>query len=453
MDTRSRTKGLGKTTPLEGTQTPATQDRDDALPRPRSTSAPVSSPASASQRSKFYLRTNEGKLIQVTDIGSVQDWIEDDPQNAWDYLGEVLRHRTLLRERNEDLENKCQELVQQNQELETIVEELEKLPPSEEIEKLYHENRKLTKEVKQLRAQSNDSQHPPSSTGSRRSAKLPDAPIMDDGVSVKFTAWRREIENKLLLNDDYYPTEKHRMAYVMNRCAGKAQAQLQPRLEPDAKNQYRTAEEMLEHLQLVFRDPQQRRIALREYGELKMKVNEDFNTFYAEFSRLALESKRDEELQKDDLFEKLPYRLQTLVAGEVYKDDVTMQDFVDSCRRGAITVTRMQPSNRFRKSESSTFQPGNKGSSTSNKRTSTTPAVNSRGKTNTTFAERQALLKEGKCFNCRKEGHLSRDCPEGETEDKNKTKTSATSAKKRGQSTEQRIKDAESDPASDSGKD
>ncbi|KAJ5143693.1 uncharacterized protein N7515_002480 [Penicillium bovifimosum] len=87
-----------------------------------------------------------------------------------------------------------------------------------------------------------------------------------------------------------------------------------------------------------------------------MKANDDFNSFYAEFSRLALESKRDEELQKDGLFERLPYQLQTLVAGEVYKDDVTMQDFVDSCRRGAIAMTRMQLPNRFKKSESSTHQ-------------------------------------------------------------------------------------------------
>jgi hypothetical protein len=55
-----------------------------------------------------------------------------------------------------------------------------------------------------------------------------------------------------------------------------------------------------------------------------MKANENFNLFYAEFSRLALESKRDEELQKDDLFDKLLYRLQTLVAGDLYKEDVSM---------------------------------------------------------------------------------------------------------------------------------
>ncbi|KAJ5583706.1 hypothetical protein N7535_002326 [Penicillium sp. DV-2018c] len=132
---------------------------------------------------------------------------------------------------------------------------------------------------------------------------------MDDGVSVKLTAWRREVENKLLFNDDYHPTERHRVAYVMNRCDGKL----------------RQTDEVLGHLQLVFKDPQQRGIALRHYGKLEMKANEDFNMFYAEFSRLALESKRDEELQKDDMFEKLPYRLQTLVAGEVYKDDVTMR--------------------------------------------------------------------------------------------------------------------------------
>jgi hypothetical protein len=49
---------------------------------------------------------------------------------------------------------------------------------------------------------------------------------MDDSAIVKFIPWRREVENKLLLNDDHYPTERHRMAYVSTRYTGKAQAQL-----------------------------------------------------------------------------------------------------------------------------------------------------------------------------------------------------------------------------------
>ncbi|KAJ5139278.1 uncharacterized protein N7515_004126 [Penicillium bovifimosum] len=144
-----------------------------------------------------------------------------------------------------------------------------------------------------------------SSGEGKRSAKLPDAPILDDGVSVKFTPWRRAVENKLMLNADHYPSERHRMAYVSTRCAGKAQAQLQPRLDPTVSNRYKTAVEMLDHLQIVFKDPMERQIAKGQYEKSKMKEGESSNLFYGEFARLALESKTDEELQKGDLFEKL----------------------------------------------------------------------------------------------------------------------------------------------------
>ncbi|KAJ5118154.1 uncharacterized protein N7515_010377 [Penicillium bovifimosum] len=467
METRSQSQKRATARPEESTHdedqyTPVRQARDEPLPSLRST--PAISPAPQQSQTRLYLRNQDGKMIIIKDGETLLKWVQTEPTKALEYFAESQESRDYLREKN-------RKSVERIQELEEYVEELEKAPPSEETERVYHENNTLRKEVDFLRSRLYDARHAPtntpdthtsSSAGIQRSAKLPNATIMDDGESVKFVPWRREIENKLLLNADHYPTEKHRMAYVANRCAGKAQAQLQPRLEPDAKDQYRTAEEMLDHLQLVFRDPQQRRIALREYGELKMKANENFNMFYAEFSRLALESKRDEELQKDDLFEKIPYRLQMLVAGDVYKEEVSMQDFVDACRRGAITITRLQPppSNRFKKSESGgSHQTSSEDSTTSNARASTsssrTMAAN-RGRTNTTYEERQALLKEGKCFNCREEGHLSRDCPKREKEDKNKrkeAKTAAVSSRGQHKSTEQRIKDAETDSASDSGKD
>ena len=41
-----------------------------------------------------------------------------------------------------------------------------------------------------------------------------------------------------------------------------------------------------------------------------------------------------------------------------------------------------------------------------------------------TTEERTTLMKEGKCFKCRKQGHLSRDCPtRNQTQNTTKTET------------------------------
>jgi hypothetical protein len=46
-----------------------------------------------------------------------------------------------------------------------------------------------------------------------------------------------------------------------------------------------------------------------------------------------------------------------------------------------------------------------------------------------TVEEREKLMKEGKCFQCRKQGHLSRDCP-GTGNGNGEKKTTMTPPKK-----------------------
>ncbi|KAJ5138404.1 uncharacterized protein N7515_003252 [Penicillium bovifimosum] len=167
--------------------------------------------------------------------------------------------------------------------------------------------------TKRLRETERAASSPAAQTSSggewKRSAKLPDAPLFDDGVSVKFTPWRRAVENKLMLNADHYPSERYGMAYVSTRCAGKAQAQPQPRLDPTVSNRYKTAVEMLDHLQIIFKDPMERLIA------------------------------------KGDLFEKLVPGLQTLTVSDAFNDPVTLEDFVASCRRSALGLSRLTNAN------------------------------------------------------------------------------------------------------------
>lgn len=63
----------------------------------------------------------------------------------------------------------------------------------------------------------------------------------------------------------------HQMAYVANRNAGHAAAYIETRSRIGARNPYTSAEEMLDHLAKVFRNPQRRRIAQHQFDDLKMK--------------------------------------------------------------------------------------------------------------------------------------------------------------------------------------
>jgi hypothetical protein len=60
-----------------------------------------------------------------------------------------------------------------------------------------------------------------------------------------------------------------------------------------------------------------------------------------------------------------------------------------------------------------------------------------------TTEEREALMKAGKCFNCRKQGHLSRDCP---TRQPTRARVATTSASK-----VEEVEDTEQEPAVRSG--
>ncbi|KAJ5563183.1 hypothetical protein N7535_008347 [Penicillium sp. DV-2018c] len=307
---------------------PLPQTEEATQPSFSARSTPVPGPSSVPrQQYELHVRTNIRVPLVLRDEEALLSWIHADSSHALGYLAYVQQQRQVLTERVRELERTASSPVTQT-----------------------------------------------SSGGGKRSAKLPDAPILDDGVNVKFTPWRRAVENKLMLNADHYPSERHRMAYVSTRCAGKAQAQLQPRLDPTASNRYKTAVEMLDHLQIIFKDPMERQIA-------------------KEFARLALESKTDEELQKGDLFEKLVPDLQTLTLSDAFNDRVTLKEFVDSCRRSALGLSRMQTSTQFRKPRPRPHVENDNKGSHDTVRTTTSGEQ----KQSLTYTERQTLTKEGKC--------------------------------------------------------
>lgn len=147
----------------------------------------------------------------------------------------------------------------------------------------------------------------------RKSTKVPDPPLLSDGKTVKFKAWKTEIKRKFKLNQDHYPTTAHQLVHVISRCEGKALSHISPRMQDDSATPYQTIDDVFDHLQTVFYDPNQKQAARDEYLDLQMDPKQDFIDFLADFTRLAEESEQPMELRKKDLYRKLPYLLQNQV--------------------------------------------------------------------------------------------------------------------------------------------
>ena len=120
------------------------------------------------------------------------------------------------------------------------------------------------------------------------------------------------MSNKLKFNADWYEcddpdaTEAARIAYIQTRIAGKASDFLGPFLDAKEDREEDVAvEDIIQYLQSVFEDPDQRIKARQELRSLKMKPSDDFNQFLANFMRLANLARTPQDQWKEDFHEML----------------------------------------------------------------------------------------------------------------------------------------------------
>ena len=62
-----------------------------------------------------------------------------------------------------------------------------------------------------------------------RSAKVADPPLLIDGTNSIFNNWKLQLQDKLKVNVDYFPTTRAKMAYVFGCTGGNAQTHLRLR--------------------------------------------------------------------------------------------------------------------------------------------------------------------------------------------------------------------------------
>ena len=88
------------------------------------------------------------------------------------------------------------------------------------------------------------------------------------------------------------------MAYLKSRCEDKALMYIEPRMQDDTTSPYKNIDEIFDHLESVFDNPDRKRLARNEYARLTMDIKADFVDFLAEFTRLAEEADQLIDLRK-----------------------------------------------------------------------------------------------------------------------------------------------------------
>jgi hypothetical protein len=291
---------------------------------------------------------------------------------------------------------------------------------------LVQDKEELSQELLQaLRTATLSREASPMTTAPQKSTKLPDPPIFTGSTDLGIDDWLSKMKSKLKANSDHYPTPDLQMGYVENRVGGTAIKHLAPRLRPGSVNPFQSAEEMLEVLERVFGDPNRRMTALQEFRKL-YQGNKDFNSFWADFQRLAAEIDYSPETLIDELRNKVSAELERAIITETDPVDVyalarKCQLYDQNIQKVKIREARFQDKSRSTRTTpapapvpASTSAPTSapaKPSTLSNALTVYTGSRNSQPRTPLTEEERQRLRAENGCFYCRNLGHRAAECP------------------------------------------
>ncbi|KAK4206993.1 hypothetical protein QBC37DRAFT_299689 [Rhypophila decipiens] len=264
------------------------------------------------------------------------------------------------------------------------------------------------------------------SSSGRRSAKIDGPPTWDGDATtskISFEGWYRALENKLLVNKDHFDDEEAMKSYVENRLTGDALDSLLPFLADDHPDKITTLEELLQWLQHEYVDQTAKQKARKDYDKLQMKPSDTLQGFKNDFVRLAGRAKKAKADWKEDFNDKLTVQLRDQMTIAFVNPDVDFNNFVSLAMQHDIQ--NKQNYERRQAAKSTGTMTGGSSSRTRIRQggarpaggSSSTPSQSPAARPDKLLApagpeEMKQLIKEGKCFLCRKQGHMTGSCPD-----------------------------------------
>ena len=247
-----------------------------------------------------------------------------------------------------------------------------------------------------------------------KSEKHPDPPIFS-GNPTKWKEFKTQLRVKLMINGDRYPTNQSRLAYTISRLAGNPLYLITPKIN-NGYISFNDEDELLEYLDTAYRDPNEQMKAQQQLRTLR-QGNREFFAYWADFQRIIEDTGINEnEARKSALLGGISNELRGLLIHhdipDRFEDLAALLQRLDSKFRHNASI-------RERGFGTTIYTPPQrKVFNYTPSRPSTTVGLD-RGDPmdlssvrRVSSAEKERRRSTGACFNCGKQGHIGRDCPQ-----------------------------------------
>ena len=247
-----------------------------------------------------------------------------------------------------------------------------------------------------------------------KSEKHPDPPIFS-GNPTKWKEFKTQLRVKLMINGDRYPTNQSRLAYTISRLAGNPLYLITPKIN-NGYISFNDEDELLEYLDTAYRDPNEQMKAQQQLRTLR-QGNREFFAYWADFQRIIEDTGINEnEARKSALLGGISNELRGLLIHhdipDRFEDLAALLQRLDSKfrhnasirERGFGTTIYTPPQRKV-----FNYTPSRPSTTVGLDRGDPMDLSSVRKVSNT---EKERRRSTGACFNCGKQGHIGRDCPQ-----------------------------------------